>query len=61
MIEFTCYFQEIFSENVNRSRILGNQHKMEPLKPIFRLLLWLEAYNVSSENLVLDQQKKFLN
>ena len=57
LIEFTCYFQEIFSENVNRSRILGNQLKMEPLTPIFRLLLWLKAYYVSSENLVLDQQK----
>ena len=57
LIEFTCYFQDIFSENVNRSRIFGNQLKMEPLTPIFRLLLWLKAYNVSSENLILDQQK----
>ena len=30
---------------------------MEPLTPIFRLLLWLKPYNVSSENLILDQQK----
>ena len=57
LIEFTCYFQDIFSENVNRSRIFGNQLKMEPLTPIFRLLLWLKPYNVSSENLILDQQK----
>ena len=58
MIEFTCYLQEIFGENVNRSRTPGNQLKTEPrLTPIFRLLLWLKAYNVSSENLVLDQQK----
>ena len=40
MIEFTCYLQEIFGENVNRSRIPGNQlKKTEPLTPIFRLLL----------------------
>ena len=58
MIEFTCYLQEIFGENVNRSRIPGNQLKTEPrLTPIFRLLLWLKVHNVSSENLILDQQK----
>ena len=58
MIEFTCYLQEIFGENVNRSRTPGNQLKTEPrLTPIFRLLLWLKVHNVSSENLILDQQK----
>ena len=60
MIEFICYLQEIFGEcqqNVNRSRIPENQLKTEPLKPIFRLLLWLKVHNVSSENLILDQQK----
>ena len=58
MIEFTCYLQEIFGENVNRSRIPGNQLKTEPrLAPIFRLLLWLKVHNVISENLILDQQK----
>ena len=58
MIEFTCYLQEIFGENVNRSRIPGNQLKTEPrLTPIFRLLLWLKVHNVSSENLIFDQQK----
>ena len=62
MIEFTCYLQEIFGENVNRSRIPGNQLKTEPrLTPIFRLLLWLKVHNVSSENLILDQQKKSPN
>ena len=61
MIEFTCYLQEIFGENVNRSRIPGNQlKKTEPLTPIFRLLLWLKVHNVSSENLILDQQKNTL-
>ena len=58
MIEFTCYLQEIFGENVNRSRIPGNQLKTEPrLTLIFRLLLWLKVHNVSSENLIFDQQK----
>ena len=58
MIEFTCYLQEIFGENVNRSRIPGNQLKTESrLTPIFRLLLWLKVHNVSSENLISDQQK----